>query len=88
MRLLSCPASCQKTEPANSAPPEPEPKRVLWIIPNFRTSSTLAQYKPPTPREKFRNYDPGACLIQGDDRKPKSGISHRRVMLYEMATLS
>jgi len=36
MSLLSCPAFCQQTEPANSAPPEPEAKRILWIIPNFQ----------------------------------------------------
>jgi hypothetical protein len=33
---------------------EPEPKRVLWIIPNFRTSPSLEPYKPLTAGEKFR----------------------------------
>lgn len=87
MSLLSRPAFCQKTEPADSAPPELEVKRVLWIIANFSTSPSLAQYKPLTPREKFRNCDPGACLVQGDDRKPKSDTSHHRGMLYEIARL-
>jgi len=30
------------------------PKRILWVIPNFRTSPTLEEYKPLTPKEKFR----------------------------------
>lgn len=51
---LSCPVFCQQPGPANSAPSEPESKRVLWIIPNFRTSPRLATYQPLAPREKFR----------------------------------
>ncbi len=54
MSLLPIPAFCQQAVPANTSPPEPEPKRVLWIIPNFRTSPSLTEYKPLTPREKFR----------------------------------
>jgi len=34
-------------------PPEPSDKRVLWIIPNYRTFPTLTDYKPITPKEKF-----------------------------------
>ena len=30
------------------------PKHVLWIIPNFRTSPGLQNYKPLAPKEKFR----------------------------------
>jgi hypothetical protein len=52
--LLSIPAFCQQAVPATTSPPDPEPKRVLWIIPNFRTSPSLADYKPLSPREKFR----------------------------------
>lgn len=88
MSLLSCPAFCRETDPANSAPPEPEAKRVLWMIPNFSPSPSLAQYKPFTPRDKFWNCDPGACLFQGGDRKPKNDTSHQRGRLYEMARLS
>jgi hypothetical protein len=33
---------------------EPEPKRLLWIIPNFRTAPVLANYRPITPSEKFK----------------------------------
>ncbi len=29
-------------------------KRIFWVIPNFRTSPTLAEYKPISPKEKFR----------------------------------
>jgi hypothetical protein len=54
MSLLPIPAFCQQAVPATTAPPAPEPKRVLWIIPNFRTSPNLAKYKPLDPREKFR----------------------------------
>jgi hypothetical protein len=51
--LLSSPGFCQQPAPAN-APTEPESKRILWIIPNFRTSPMLVPYKPITPSEKFR----------------------------------
>ncbi len=52
--LLSSTAFCQQPEPPKTALSEPESKRVFWIIPNFRTSPSLAEYKPLTPREKFR----------------------------------
>ena len=29
-------------------------KRILWVIPNFRTSPTLEEYKPLTVKEKFK----------------------------------
>ena len=38
---------------AGSQPEQPD-KRILWIIPNFRTSPTLAEYKPISPKEKFK----------------------------------
>lgn len=31
-----------------------ESKRILWVIPNYRTSPTLDNYKPLTPAEKFK----------------------------------
>src|SRR5215469_13256657 len=46
--------------PAPAPPPLPVPvqqpahKRILWIIPNYRTYPTLAEYRPITKREKFR----------------------------------
>jgi hypothetical protein len=33
--------------------PEPESKRILGVIPNYRTSPSLTQYRPLTPGEKF-----------------------------------
>jgi hypothetical protein len=44
---------CQQPDPTQATPP-PEDKRILWIIPNFRTSPTLVNYKPITPKEKFK----------------------------------
>jgi len=29
-------------------------KRIFWIVPNFRTSETLEEYKPLSPKEKFK----------------------------------
>jgi hypothetical protein len=34
--------------------PEHPDKRIFWIIPNFRTSPTLAEYKAISPKEKFK----------------------------------
>jgi|SRR5579863_2906635 len=39
-------------QPGN--PAQPEAKRIFWIVPNFRTSPTLKDYKPVTPGEKFK----------------------------------
>jgi len=36
-----------------STQPEPEAKRLFGIVPNFRTSPTLQNYEPLTPKEKF-----------------------------------
>jgi hypothetical protein len=35
-------------------PPELKDKRILWIIPNYRTFPSLTDYKPITPKEKFK----------------------------------
>lgn len=48
--LLSA-ANCLAQQADN--PPEPEAKRLFGIIPNFRTSPSLTEYKPLTAREKF-----------------------------------
>jgi hypothetical protein len=37
-----------------TAAPPPVSKHIFGIIPNFRTSETLANYQPLTPRQKFR----------------------------------
>lgn len=49
---LAAPLLGQQTDPQDTAT-QPEAKRLFWIIPNFRTSPTLAEYKPLTPSEKF-----------------------------------
>ncbi|HEY6346130.1 MAG TPA: hypothetical protein VIY49_31975 [Bryobacteraceae bacterium] len=40
--------------PPTPTPPQPEDKRIFWIIPNYRTSPSLHPYKPLTPEEKFK----------------------------------
>lgn len=40
--------------PQEDHKPEPESKRVWWIIPNYRTSPSLRDYMALTPREKFK----------------------------------
>jgi hypothetical protein len=46
-------APAQQPLPSDNTNVQPE-KRLLWIIPNFRTAPVLANYEPLTPREKFR----------------------------------
>jgi hypothetical protein len=43
-------------QPQQETPPAPqeESKRILWIIPNYRTSPTLDDYQPLPPKLKFR----------------------------------
>jgi hypothetical protein len=58
--------SGQQSDPAK--PPEPNDKRILWIIPNFRTFPTLTNYKPIPPREKFKiaandSFDRGTVVL-------------------------
>ena len=48
--LLSGSAFCQQPDPVT----EPESKRILWIIPNFRTSPMPVPYKQLTASAKFR----------------------------------
>jgi hypothetical protein len=38
----------------NQNPTPPESKRIFGIIPNYRTSPSLADFKALTPREKFK----------------------------------
>jgi hypothetical protein len=47
-------ASVGLCQPSTSeAPPDGESKHLFWIIPNYRTSPSLTDYKPLTVREKF-----------------------------------
>jgi len=71
-------------QPTASKPAPPDDKRVLWIIPNFRTVPTLANYKPITSQEKFNiavadSFDRGtvalAALFAGQGQLTKSNPS-------------
>lgn len=52
---LSASAFAQQTTAPRSgaAADDSEPKRIFWIIPNYRSSPLTADYKPLTVREKF-----------------------------------
>ncbi len=70
-------AFCQQTAPdppvqpgtlAKGNPTEPEDKRILGIIPNYRTSPSLTDYKPISAREKFviatqDSFDRGTVIL-------------------------
>jgi hypothetical protein len=56
--------------PAPAQPPEPIPKRIFGIIPNYRSDPSLKESKTLTSEEKFRvaardSFDPGTFLITG-----------------------
>jgi hypothetical protein len=51
-----------------TSPPEPEHKRILGIIPNYRTSPSLVNYQPLSPKEKFKiaaqdSFDRGTVIL-------------------------
>jgi hypothetical protein len=64
--LFSCVSPCQEAPPSNPAqssvaqgtddnnPPVHESKRILGIIPNFRTAPTLQNYEPLSTSQKFK----------------------------------
>src|SRR5579864_2272155 len=70
-------AFCQQTTPtppvqpgtlAKIDPAEPEDKRILGIVPNYRTSPSLTEYKPLSAREKFviasqDSFDRGTVIL-------------------------
>jgi hypothetical protein len=43
-----------QTDTSTSDVNDPNPKRLFWIIPNFRTSPTLATYTALTPTDKYK----------------------------------
>lgn len=49
---------CQQPSPDNliqpDHPAETEQKRLFWVVPNYRTSPSLKDYKPLTTKEKFK----------------------------------
>src|SRR5689334_24723926 len=58
------PATDQASEHAH------ETKRIFWIVPNFRTAPTLAQYQPLDTKEKFHiatedSFDRGTVALAG-----------------------
>jgi hypothetical protein len=64
----SAPASDPETAP--SKPPEENGKRILWILPNYRTYSLPIPYQPISPKEKFRiarndSFDRGTVALAG-----------------------
>jgi len=62
-------SSFGQTQPTQPAPPEDSgAKRVLWIVPNYRTSPTLANYEPLSTKQKFKiaasdSFDRGTVLL-------------------------
>lgn len=49
---------------------QPESKRILWIIPNYRTVPTLKNFEPLSSREKFKiatkdSFDRGTFILAG-----------------------
>ena len=55
---FACVSPCQTTAPSDpsqpGAAPGSESKRILFIIPNFKTSPTLQNYEPLSTSEKFK----------------------------------
>ena len=54
--------------PSGDNPPEPEQKRLFGIIPNYRTSPSLINYKPLTTGQKFKiatqdSFDRGTFIL-------------------------
>ena len=61
-------APIQAGTPAKTGHVEPENKRILGIIPNYRTSPSLTVYKPISPGEKFMiatqdSFDRGTAVL-------------------------
>jgi hypothetical protein len=54
MGCMVLPAFSQSETPATIDSPQPESKRILGIIPNYRTSPSLQNYKPLRIGEKFK----------------------------------
>ena len=54
MAYMVLPAFSQSETPARIDSPQLESKRILGIIPNYRTSPSLQNYKPLTTGEKFK----------------------------------
>ena len=65
------PAPASSTQPgtlAKSDPADTEPKRILGIVPNYRTFPSLTNYEPISPKEKFviasqDSFDRGTVIL-------------------------
>jgi hypothetical protein len=69
------PAQCQddsgstiETASAETARTEISPKRILGVLPNYRTTPTFQEYKPIVPRQKFKlatedSFDRGTFIL-------------------------
>jgi hypothetical protein len=79
-------AYAQQDSQGSSGPSSttPESKRLLWIIPNYRTSASIKDYEPLKPAEKFKlaskdAFDPGtialAALFAADSQATNSNRS-------------
>ena len=61
-------AKSDDAAPALSSDDGAEPKRILGIVPNYRTTQGLTEYSPITPKEKFRiarqdSFDRGTFIL-------------------------
>ena len=66
--ILSADSGAFGQQPATDNQPQPEDKRIFGIIPNYRTSPSLVDYKPLTPRKKFAiaaqdSFDRGTVIL-------------------------
>jgi hypothetical protein len=57
-------------DPSNDQPEDKESKRILWIIPNYRTAPSIDDFQPLTAREKFKiasqdSFDRGTFALAG-----------------------
>lgn len=62
--------AAETAAPRGHDPVESSPKRIFGIIPNYRTSPTLEEYKPLSPGEKFKiasqdAFDRGTFILAG-----------------------
>ncbi len=61
-------AESRPGQPASAATPRPTNKRILWIIPNYRTYPSLKEYKPIPTKQKFSiavndSFDRGTVVL-------------------------
>ena len=77
-------AAGQDASSDQTQPREQESKRILWIVPNYRTFPSLVNYEPLTPAQKFKlatqdSFDRGtvalAALFAGEAQLTNSNRS-------------